>query len=334
MKPKRTLPTPKALLRTLTAAAVAMGGLAAATAASNPDTYPTRTITNVVPYPPGGIVDNVARNLGVPLSAALGQTIIVDNRPSAGGTVGTSQVARAEPDGYTLLTVFDTHAVNPMLNKQLPYDNDKDLAPIALIATSPLVLAVHPSVPANTVAELVALAKEKPGQLNYASTGIGSSNHLVTELFKSIAGVDLYHVPYKGGAPAITGLVGGRVQVMFVSATSVLGHIQAGRMRPLAVTTREPVPQLPGVPSISETYPEFEARSWVGLLTRAGTPEPILEKLNAEVNQALQTPEMQRFLQAQALQAGGGTREEFAEFMRAESNKWGKVIEEAKISIE
>lgn len=314
-------------------ATLALAACALPAAAQAPASYPERPVHIVVPFPPGGIVDNVTRNLGARLSAALGQTFIVENKAGAGGSIGAAHVAKAAPDGYTLLAAFDTHAVNPLLYK-LSFDSDKDLAPVALIGTSPLILVVHPSVPARTVPELVALAKARPDALNYASTGAGSSNQLTAELFKATAGVEMNHVPYKGGAPAITDVLGGRVQVMFVSASSVLAHIKAGKMRALAVTTRERIPALPDVPSISQFYPDFEARSWIGLLAPAGTPAATVSRLNTEVYRALQTPEMRTFFDAQAIQPGSGSPEQFGAFLRNETKKWGEIIRKQDIRVE
>ena len=325
---------PSTRRRTVVAGAIALavGGLPlVASAQSGP--YPNKTIQVVVPFPAGGIVDNVTRKLGTELSASLGQTLVVENKGGAGGSIGAAQVARSKADGYTLLTAFDTHAVNPLLYK-LTFDSDKDLKPIALIATSPLVLVVHPSVPAKSLRELVDLAKAKPDTLHYASTGAGSSNHLTTELFKATSGTAFNHVPYKGGAPAITDVLGGQVQVMFVSVTSVLAHIRAGKMRALAVTTRERIPALPDVPTVSDTYPGFEATSWVGLLAPAGVPADVVNKLNGGVNAALKSPEFQKFLDEQSLKPAGGTPEQFAAFMKAETQKWGAVIKRQNIQVE
>ncbi|WP_028606038.1 Bug family tripartite tricarboxylate transporter substrate binding protein [Ottowia thiooxydans] len=313
----------------LVAASLAAGVPAVAFAQS----YPSQPIQIVVPFPAGGIVDNVTRKLGVQLGASLGQTIVIDNKAGAGGSIGAAQVARAKPDGYTLLSAFDTHAVNPLLYK-LPFDSDKDLKPVVQIATSPLVLLVHPSVPAKTVQELVALAKAKPDLLNYASTGAGSSNHLTAELFKSITGASMLHVPYKGGAPAITDIVGGQVQVMFVSVTSVLGHIRSGKLRPLAVTSKESIAALPDVPAIGDTYKGFEVYSWVGLLAPAGVPNDIVAKLNANVNAALKTPDVQKFLEDQSLKPVGGTPEQFGAYMKADTQKWKELIQKANIKVD
>lgn len=330
-RPLAQLPRRSFVRHSLTLAAASAAGAMSGPAWAQ--SYPSQPIQIVVPFPAGGIVDNVTRKLGIQLNAQLGQPIVIDNRAGAGGSIGAAQVARAKPDGYTLLSAFDTHAVNPLLYK-LPFDSDKDLKPIIQIATSPLVLLVHPSVPARNVQELVALAKAKPELLNYASTGAGSSNHLTAELFKSITGASMLHVPYKGGAPAITDIVGGQVQVMFVSVTSVLAHVRSGKLRPLAVTSKERIAALPDVPPIGDTYKGFEVYSWVGLLAPSGVPADIVAKLNASVNAALKTPDVQKFLEDQSLKPAGGTPEQFGAYMKAETQKWRELIQRQNIKVD
>ncbi len=295
--------------------------------------YPEKPIELVVPFPPGGIVDVVTRNMARQLSGALKQPLVVVNKAGAGGSIGAAQVARSAPDGYTLLMAFDTHAINPLLYK-LPFDSDKDLTPISLLGTSALVLAVPASVPANSVPELVAMAKRDPAALNYASTGAGSSNQLAAELFKSTTGINLTHIPYKGGAPAIADLLAARVQVMFVSTSSVLSHIRAGKLKALAVTTKQPIPQLPNVPSITQYYPSFEAKSWIGMLAPAGTPQDIISRLNTEIKNVLNTPEMAAFFDKQAIQAAPSSPAEFGKFMQDQTQKWSSVISESNIKVE
>ncbi|MES2187082.1 MAG: tripartite tricarboxylate transporter substrate binding protein [Pseudomonadota bacterium] len=321
--------------RTALRAGLSAAALAATAPAlrAQPQPWPSKPIQVIVPFPPGGIIDNVTRALLPKLDAALGQPLIVDNRAGAGGSIGTAVVAKAKPDGYTLLMAFDTHAVNPLLYK-LPFDSDKDLAPVVLVGTAPLVLVAPPDLPVNSVKELVALAKSKPGALNYASTGAGSSNQLAAELFKMTAGVDMAHVPYKGGAPAITDVLGGRVEVMFVSAPSVLAHIKAGKMKALAVTTHERIPQLPDVPTVAESYPGYEAQSWVGMLAPGQTPPDIIQRLNREVHAAVQTPELKALFQAQALRPASGTPQDFGRFIHGEAERWGAVIRKANIKVE
>ncbi|MGO1766915.1 hypothetical protein CAP48_12815 [Advenella sp. S44] len=302
---------------------------------ANPATaaYPEKPIELVVPFPPGGIVDVVTRTMARQLSNALKQPLVVVNKAGAGGSIGAAQVARSAPDGYTLLMAFDTHAINPLLYK-LPFDSDKDLTPISLLGTSALVLAVPASVPANSVPELVAMAKRDPAALNYASTGAGSSNQLAAELFKSTTGINLTHIPYKGGAPAIADLLAARVQVMFVSTSSVLSHIRAGKLKALAVTTKQSIPQLPNVPSITQYYPSFEAKSWIGVLAPAGTPDDIISRLNTEVKNVLDTPEMAAFFNKQAIQAAPSSPAEFGKFMQDQTKKWSNVIRESNIKVE
>ncbi|MBV6306249.1 tripartite tricarboxylate transporter substrate binding protein [Candidimonas humi] len=330
-------PQTRSLRARLASFALPMAMAAATFACSIPafaaGTYPDHAVEVVVPFPPGGIVDVVTRMMGKQLSKTLGQPVVVMNKPGAGGSIGAGLVAHSKPDGYTLLMAFDTHAINPLLYK-LPFDSDKDLAPVSLVGTSALVLAVHPSVPAKDVPALVEWSKQHPDDLNYASTGAGSSNQLAAELFKLTTGAQLRHIPYKGGAPAITDLLAGRVQVMFVSTSSVLQYIRAGKLKALAVTTKAPIPQLPGVPSITDYYPGFEAGSWVGMLAPAGTPKDIIARLNREVHAAITSPEMQQFFEKQAIQPAPSTPEAFGELMHRDTQKWAKVIKQAGIKVE
>ena len=297
------------------------------------ESYPSKPIQIVIPFPPGGIVDNVFRAISPSLSAALSQPLVVDNKPGAGGSIGAGLVAKAKPDGYTLLMVFDTFAVNPLLYK-LPFDATHDLTPVALLCTSPLAMVVPASSPANTFAEWMALAKSKPGALNYASTGAGSSNQLAAESFKMTSGIDINHIPYKGGAPAITDLIGGQVDVMFVSASSVLGHIRAGKLKALAVTSKSRIAQLPGIPAVSEFYPSFEVRSWVGMLAPAQVPTAIIQQLNGELRKVFQKPEVRQYFQGQALDIAAGSPAQFGEFLKGETDRWAEVIRKANIKVD
>jgi len=312
--------------------ALTAAGLSVTTAFAQ-STYPNKPIQVVVPFPAGGIVDNVFRAMSPSLQAGLGQPLVVDIKPGAGGSIGAGFAARAKPDGYTLLMVFDTFAVNPLLYK-LSFDAEKDLTPVALIGTSSMVVVVPAASPVNSLAELVSLAKSKPGQLNYASTGTGSSNQLAAELFKMTAGIDMNHIPYKGGAPAITDVIGAQVDVMFVSASSVLAHIKSGKMKALAVTTKTRIPHLPDTPCVSDTYPSFEVRSWLGLLVPAKTPQAIVQQLHHEVRAAQQTPELKNFFQAQAIDVSIGSPQQFGDFIKGETERWGEVIRRAKIKVD
>jgi len=290
--------------------------------------YPNHPIRLVVPFPAGGTTDILARDAAPRLTEVLGQPVVVDNRPGAGGNIGADLVAKSQPDGYTLLMgTVGTHAINPSLYAKMPYDHVKDFVPIVLVAGVPNVLVVNPSLPVNSVADLIKLAKSKPGSINFASSGNGTSIHLSGELFKTMAGVEMTHVPYKGSAPALTDLISGQVQVMFDNLPSSLPQIKAGKLRAIAVTSLKRSPALPDVPTISESgLPGFEASSWFGLLAPAGTPAAVVARLNAEVNKWLQSAEGREQLLAQGAQAAGGTPEQFVAHIRAETDKWAKVV--------
>ena len=290
--------------------------------------YPTRSIRLVVPFPAGGTTDILARAAAQKLSESLGQAVIVDNRPGAAGNIGADIVAKSAPDGYTLLMgTVGTHAINPGLYAKMPYDHVKDFMPVVLVAGVPNVLVVNPAFPVNSVAELIALAKSKPGTVNFASSGSGTSIHLSGELFKTMAGVDITHIPYKGSSPALTDLMGGQVQIMFDNLPSSLPLIKGGKLRAIAVTSLKRAPALPDVPTLNESgLPGFEASSWFGVLAPTGTPAPVVARINADVNKWLQSPEAREQLLAQGANAAGGTSEQFAAHIRAETEKWAKVV--------
>jgi len=290
--------------------------------------YPSKPIRLVVPFPAGGTTDILAREVGQRLALSLGQPVVIDNRPGAAGNIGSELVAKSAPDGYTLLmATVGTHAINPNLYARMPYDHVKDFVPVVLVAGVPNVLEVTPSLPVNSVADLIKLAKEKPGKINFASSGSGTSIHLSGELFKTMAGVDMTHVPYKGSAMAITDLIGGQVQVMFDNLPSSLPQIKAGKLRAIAVTSAQRAPALPDVPTIAESgLPGFEATSWFGLVAPAGTPSSIVGRINADVNQWLQSPEAKEKLLAQGAVAAGGSPEQFAAYIHTETEKWARVV--------
>jgi tripartite-type tricarboxylate transporter receptor subunit TctC len=290
--------------------------------------YPTKPIRLVVPFPAGGTTDILAREVGQRLSVTLGQPIVIDNRPGAAGNIGADLVAKSAADGYTLLMgTVGTHAINASLYAKMPYDHVKDFAPVILVAGVPNVLEVNPALPVNSVADLIKLAKAKPGQINFASSGSGTSIHLSGELFKTMAGVDMTHVPYKGSAPAITDLIGGQVQVMFDNLPSSLQFIKAGKLRAIAVTSAKRAAALPDVPTIAESgLPGFEASSWFGIVAPAGTPPAIIARINGDVDQWLQSSEAKEKLLAQGAIPAGGTPEQFAAHIRAETEKWAKVV--------
>jgi tripartite-type tricarboxylate transporter receptor subunit TctC len=314
----------------LTCLALALPNVAAA------QSYPTKPVRLVVPFPAGGTTDILARAMAQKLSEALGQQFVVDNRPGAGGNIGADIVAKSAPDGYTLLMgTVGTQAINPSLYAKMPYDAAKDFAPVILVAGVPNVLVAHPSVPAKTVAELIKLAKDKPGAINFASSGNGTSIHLSGELFKVMTGVQMSHVPYKGSAPAITDLLGGQVQIMFDNLPSAMPHIKAGKLRAIAVTSTKRAPALPDVPTIAEAgVPGFEASSWFGILAPTGTPRDIVLKINAEGNKALNSADMKEKLLAQGAEAVGNTPESFSDYIKAETVKWAKVVKDSGAKVD
>jgi tripartite-type tricarboxylate transporter receptor subunit TctC len=295
--------------------------------------YPSRPVKIVVPSPPGGGTDIVARVLAQHFSKALGQTFFVENKPGAGNMIGIEAVARSPGDGYTLLMVASTLALNSVLFKKVPYDPVRDFAPITLAATAPNVLIVHPSLPAQSLAEFIALAKRKPGALSYGTPGIGTSPHLSMELLKSMAGIDLQHVPYRGTAAAVTDLIGGQIAATFANALTAKPQVDAGRVRALAITGPKRIEALPNVPPVAEAgVPGYEAMQWYGLLAPAGTPAPIVARLNTEALKALQSDEMKEKLAADGAEPVGTSAEEFAALIRSELEKWTRVARAADIA--
>lgn len=310
-------------------------GAFVASAALSQD-YPSRPIRIIVPFPAGGTADLLARQIGQTMSEALRQQVVIENRTGAGGNIGADLAAKSKPDGYTLLMgTVSTHAINPNLYPRMPYDPVKDFAPVMMVAKMPNLLVVHPSVPAFNVAELIALAKARPGALAFASAGNGTSQHLSGELFKKMAGVDMIHVPYKGNAPAVTDLVGGQVQVMFDNIPVSLQQVRAGKLRALAVTGLARSPVLPELPTLAEAaLPGYSITSWFGLYAPSGTSPQIIERLNRETNKALATVQFRRRLTDQGIEPAGGTPGQFADFMRAELVKWGKIVRESGARVE
>ncbi len=307
----------------------ALASLAVGSAAAQ--NYPNRPIRWIVTYPPGGPTDAVARAVGAKLTEAWGQQIVIDNRAGAAGIIGTDLAAKAVPDGYTLL--FGTSAgltINPALSSKLPYDPVRDFAPVSLLVLNPQILVLHNSVPANSVKELIAYAKSRPGQLNYASVGQGSPNHLGMELLKAMAGIDMVHVPYKGTGPAITDLLGGQVQLMFNSMPSVLPLVKSGKLKGIAVGSAQRSPAIPDIPTVAESgLPGFENVTWYGMFAPAKTPRDIVVKLNREVVKILAQPEMAQRLANQGAEPRSSSPEELAKFMQVESVRWKKVIQAA-----
>ena len=293
--------------------------------------YPTRPVRFILGFPPGGASDAVARLLAQPLQGRLGQQVIIDNRPGAGGNIAGEIAARSAPDGHTwFLGNNAILATNQALFSKMPFDSTRDFATVVLVATQPSVLVVHPSLPVKSVRELIALAKARPGELNYASTGTGTAGHLVGELFKGLAQVSYVHIPYKGGGPAVIDLVSGQVQFMFATAASVMQHVRSGRLRALAVTSGQRSPSLPELPTVAETgLRGFEAITWHGVVVPSATPVPIIDRINAEFNAVLGLPETRERLSAQGVEPRGGTPAEFASFLRSEIPKWTKVVRDS-----
>ncbi|HQR56229.1 MAG TPA: tripartite tricarboxylate transporter substrate binding protein [Burkholderiaceae bacterium] len=296
-------------------------------------TWPSKPVRIVVPFPPGGTTDIVARAIGVELQRMWQHAVVIENRPGAGGNIGADLVAKAAPDGYTLLMgTVGTHAINKALFDQsgakMPFDPVKDFVPITLAAGVPNVMVINPKLPVNTVAEFIEYAKARPGQLNMASSGNGTSIHLSGELFKTVTGVYMVHFPYRGSAPALTDLIAGNMNVMFDNLPSALPHIKSGRLKALAVTSRTRSPALPNVPTIEEAagLKGFDASSWFGLFAPAGTPRAIVDKIQADVAKALAQPEVRERFVAQGADPGGNTPDQFAAFIRAETDKWTRVV--------
>ena len=298
--------------------------------------FPAKPLRLIVPFPPGGGNDTVARAIAQQLGPDLGQPVVVENRPGAGGSVGAEMAAKSPPDGHTLfLAGVGSHAVNPNLHPNLPYDAIKDFAPITLVASAPSVLVVNPGVPARSVAELTAYARANPGKLNYASNGNGSAAQLAAAMYESMAGVRMVHVPYKGIAPALTDLLSGEVQLMFGTIVALVPHIQAGKLRALAVTSRKRSSLLTEVPTLAESgLPDYEAGSWYGILAPAGTPREVIDRLHASIVKALRQPDVAKRLAAEGAEVIGSTPEEFGAHIKAEVARVGKVVRAAGIRIE
>ncbi len=309
--------------------------LGAAQPALAADAWPARPIRMIVAYPPGGGTDQVGRVMADQLTQQLGQNVILDNRGGATGNIGTELAARAVPDGYTLLMGnVAPNAVNVSLFKKLGFDPVKDFSPISLVAVTPNILVAHPSLPVKTVKELLALAKAKPGTLNFPSAGVGSSSHLAGELLKSLAKIDMVHVPFKGGGPALVAMISGEVQLMFATMPAAMPHVKSGKARPIAVTTAKRSLAMPELPTIAETgVTGYEASTWYGLLAPAKTPKPVVDRLHAETVKILAGPVRQR-LEVQGFEPIGGTPAEFSATIKAEIVKWAKVIKDANIPAE
>ena len=300
------------------------------------DNYPAKPIRLIVPFPPGGPADALARLVSEKMATNLGTAIVVANRPGAGGNIGMEVGAKAAPDGYTLvLAPTGNLTVNPSLYRSIPYDVGRDFAPITVLATVPNILVVHPSVPAKTVTELVQYARAHPGELNFSSPGNGSGAHLAGELLKSMAAVDMTHVPFNGVAPAVAAVLGGQVQAMFASAPSVLQQVKAGKLRALGVASLARIAAAPDLPTLAESgFPGFDVTSWYGIVAPAGTPGQVIDRLHSEIVKALNDPDVREKLAGLGAEPVGNTPAEFAATIRSETTKWGKIVKDAKITAE
>ena len=319
--------------RRLALALLAGGSLAAAAPAwAQAPGYPDKPIRFVVPYPPGGGTDVIARIVQERLQAALGQPVVIENRGGAGGSVGTEVVAKSAPDGYTVLFTLSSHTINPAIYPKLNFDTVKDFEPVGTVASLPQILVAHPKVPANSLAELAALAKAKPAELSYASVGNGSPGHLAGEMFKLRAGVQMTHIPYRGGGPAVTDVMGGQVPLLWVSIPAAAQFVKTGKLKALAVSTLKRTPAFPDVPTVHESgYPDFEVDSWYAMFVPTKTPRPVIERLNRALNTVLAEPAIREKLLAQGADAVGGTPEALGRVVAAELPKWAKLAKDANI---
>ena len=297
-------------------------------------TYPGKPIRLIVPFAPGGGTNIVARLIGQTLSENLGQQVNVDNRPGGNTVIGSEALVKSPPDGYTIIMVTVAHAINPHLFPT-PYDAIRDFAPVASVVGSELLLVVHPSLPANDLRGFIALAKSKPGQLNYATSGSGTSSHLAAEYFNILAAVKIQHIPYKGSGPALTDLIGGQVQLSFQSPSAVVAHIKSGKLNPIAITGQARAPALPQVPTFTEAgLPGLDVKLWYGVLAPAGTPKPIIDRLSTELAAILAVPEFKEKLASQGVEPFFSTPEQFAALIRTDYAKYGKIIKTANIKLE
>lgn len=298
------------------------------------DQYPQRPVRLIIPYPPGGAGDIVGRLLGNSLSAAMGQQFVSDNRGGGGQIIATQISAGAAPDGYTLFLASATHSINPALRNKLPYDTLRDFAPITLVAESPLVFVVHPSLKAASIRELIALAKTQPGRINYASSGPGTGGHMSVELLKSLTGIDLVHIPYKGAGPALVDVVAGQVQMICTSPLPAMPHVKSGRLRALAMTSLKRAPAYPEVPTVAETVPGYQSTLWYALLAPAGTSQAIVKKLHDETVKVLVAPQMREQLQALGATPVGNSPQELQKFIGSEIAMWTRLVKQANIRLD
>jgi len=301
---------------------------------SSGDTWPSRPVRVIVPNAPSGLADVTTRLVSARLSEVLGQPVLVDNRPGAGGTIGTAAAVKAAPDGYTLLSVFDSHATNAHLFRKIPYDTLNDLVPISVMVRGPIALVVNPGVPAKTLKDLLAIARKRPGVLNSGVIGPGSPARLLVEMLELSAKIEVTQVPYKGAANALTDLIGGQIDAMFATPAAIFGHVRSGRVRAIAITSSARSPLLPGVPTMNETVPGFEAEVWVAMLAPARTPTALIQRIHGELEKVLGQADMRERLAEQGLEAVASTPAQADRWIRTQYERWGRVIREQKIVVE
>lgn len=316
------------MIRSLLAATAAVSlGLLCLGAAHAAQDYPDKPITLLIPYPPGGSADMLARPLGAQLQKMWGQPVVLEYKPGAGGTIASAQLARAKPDGYTVLMVLAAHAINPSLYPSLPYDTRRDFVPVSLVATLPMLVAAPRSTPADTIPELIAYAKAHPGKLSFASAGNGNTSHLAAEMFKQRTGTNMMHVPYKGSGPAVVALLGGEVSLMFDSISTSLPQVQAGKLKAIAVTGEKRSALLPDVPTVAESVPGFVVNGWYGILAPAGTPPRVVDALSQGIAQAVQVPQVKAQLNSYGYELVGSTPAEFGRHIERELAAWKEAVE-------
>ena len=312
---------------------LAAAALCAASGIAQAQNYPTKPVRIIVPFPPGGGSDYIARLIAPPLTKAFGQQFIVENRPGAGSTLGTEVALKSPADGYTLLLISGSYTTSPNLYKQLKYDALNDMVPVIQTEDGPSIITVHPSLPIKTVKQLVALARAKPGQINYASTGQGGAVHLATELFAMRTGIKITHIPYKGTGPAVIDTVSGQTQMMVAAAAAAVPHVVSRRLVGLAVTFPKRVSVLPDVPTVMESGYEYQFNNWHGVVGPKGVPQPVLERLNAEINRIVKAPDFAKRIASEGLEPAGGTPEEFLALIKREIAEWAEVVREARLTL-
>ena len=296
--------------------------------------YPTRPIRIIVPQSPGASTDLTARMMGQKLSEAFKQPVVIDNRPGSSGIAGTEMVARAAPDGHTLMVVASSFSINPALGRKLPYDAIKDFTTVSQLSKFPNLLAAHPSFAAKTLPDVIAAAKAKPGEISYASAGLATGTHMSAELLKYMTGINLLHVPYKGGGPAMTAAMGGQTQLVISTSLGLMAHVRSGKLRPIAMTSARRAAIAPEIPTVAETVPGYEHEPWNGMFAPAGIPKPVLARISAEVMQAVHGPEIRKVFETDGATPVGGTPEQFAAVLKSEIDKWVKVAKAANIKLE